>query len=144
MQATKGQLLIISFFIKETFGLYFSGRFIDPSMQVATAVEQQIPGCLSFTDKQRGIGLAFQVMVVEGIEVEIRQDVGVVHKERFTAFEQRACFLDASARIEQPIPFVTDVYVYAKVIIGMQEINNLFTKVVDIDCDVIESRFFQP
>lgn len=144
MNATECLQLVLLGRIIQFRGQYFARREIGPAAKAVLSIHQQIAGGIAVIGKQRGIGIAFQVVAVEGLEVEIRQDVGIVYEERFTAFEQRACFLDASARIEQHIPFVTDVYIYAKVIIGMQEINNLLAKVMDIDCDVIESRFFQP
>ena len=42
------------------------------------------------------------------------------------------------------IPFVTEVDSDAEIVIGAEKLDNLFSKVVDIDRNVIESGFFQP
>ena len=67
-----------------------------------------------------------------------------MYKERLVALQQRTGFFDSATGIQQFAPFVADVDICAEIIMSAEEIYNLFTKVVDIYGDVIESGIFQP
>lgn len=84
------------------------------------------------------------MMPVKLCKIDVGKDVGIVHQERFVAVQKRTCFLYPAACVEQHIPFVTEVDSDAEIVIGAEKLDNLFSKVVDIDRNVIESGFFQP
>ena len=64
-------------------------------------------------------------------------------QERFGILEEGCCFLDAPSCIEQLFAFVADVDGQSEMLVGLQETDNLFSKVVDVDDDFGESRGFQ-
>ena len=69
-------------------------------------------------------------MVDYASEVEVGKDVGVVHQERFVAVEQRLCAQNAAAGVEQLVALVADGYVYAKVILFVEKLNNLVAEMM--------------
>ena len=58
-----------------------------------------------------------------------------MHQKRLIAAKERNGFLDASACIQQFFSFVADTNRNAEVLVGLQEADDLFAKVVDIDDD---------
>ena len=62
-----------------------------------------------------------------------------MHQKRLIAAKERNGFLDASARIQQFFSFVADMDGDAEVLVGLQEADDLFAKVVDIDDDFSKS-----
>ena len=97
------------------------------------------------TDEQYSLCIAFPMMPVKLCKIDVGKDVGIVHQERFVAVQKRTPLLYPDRLVvEQHIPFVTEVDSDAEIVIGAEKLDNLFSKVVDIDRNVIESGFFQP
>ena len=102
-------------------------------MQAVVLVEQQVTRCLAVAYGQGCIGMAVEMLAVKGSEINVGQDVGVVYQKRFAIVQQALCFQYASSRVEQFASFVADVQVKAKVVVGLQEINDLLSEVMDVD-----------
>ena len=79
MHTAEGQFVVASFLIDGSGRQRLARRFVHPSAQAVVGVGQQVAGRLPVVGQQGGVGTAFQVMLVEGGQVDIRQDVGVGH-----------------------------------------------------------------
>lgn len=143
VHAAEGQFVVAAFFVGGAGGQCFAGRLIHPSAQTVAAVGQQVAGRLPVVGQQGGVGSAFHVVAVEGGQVDVRQDVGVVDEEGLAVVQQGAGFQDASARVEQLAPLVADADADAEVAVRFQEVEYLFSEVMDVDDDVIESGLLQ-
>ena len=69
-------------------------------------------------------------MVDYASEVEVGEDVGVVHQERFVAVEQRLCAQNAAAGVEQLVALVADGYVDAKILLLVEESDDLVAEMM--------------
>lgn len=144
VHAAEGQFVVAAFFVGRTGGQCLPGRLVHPSAQAVAAVGQQVAGCLAVVGQQGGVGSAFHVVAVEGGQVYVCQDVGVVDEEGLAVVQQGAGLQDASARVEQFAPFVADTDPHTEIIVRLQEVEYLFSEVMDIDDDVVESGLLQP
>lgn len=54
--------------------------------------------------------------------------------------EQRQSMLDATTRFEQGGSFIANMDVKAEVLVGLEILNNLVSKVMDVDDDTLEAR----
>ena len=82
-------------------------------------------------------------LLVAGIAVEVSQidvacDVYVMYKQRFVLTCILQCMTDTSACVKQELSFVTDADISPEVLVGLQEVDDLFSKVVYIDDNPVE------
>ena len=143
VDAAESQFPELALPVDKSFGFHLAGGLVEPPVQLLLLVEQQVAGGLPLADKQRGLGIAIHMVAVEGGKVYVGEDVGIVYQKRFIAVQERTGFSDAASGVEQHVPFVTEVDGDAEVVAGTQEVDNLFSEVVDVDGDVVESRLFQ-
>ena len=92
--------------------------------------------------EQSGICITFQMVVVESIEIQVCQDIGIMYKKRLVALQQRTGFFDATTGIQQFTPFVTDMNIHAEVLVCTEEVYNLTSKMVDVYGDIMEAGIF--
>ena len=76
-------------------------------------------------------------------QVDIAQDIHIVHQERLVALQERPCLQDAATCIEQLITLVADVDIQTKVIVLLQEVNDLLTKMMNIDGYIRKASLLQ-
>ena len=67
-----------------------------------------------------------------------------MYQERLTGvFKKKTGFSDSSPRIEQPIPFVGDMYGKSEVVISLQKIDNLLTEMMNVNHYLGKAGSFQ-
>ena len=92
--------------------------------------------------EQSGICITFQMVVVESIEIQVCQDIGIMYKKRLVALQQRTGFFDTTTGIQQFTPFVTDMNIHTEVLVCTEEVYNLTSKMVDVYGDIMEAGIF--
>lgn len=92
--------------------------------------------------EQSGICITFQMVVVESIEIQVCQDIGIMYKKRLVALQQRTGFFDTTTGIQQFTPFVTDMNIHTEVLVCTKEVYNLTSKMVDVYGDIMEAGIF--
>ena len=142
MDAAKGLQLIMIAGIIEFFGEYFACRKICPTTKAVILIHQQITGCFPVISEQSGICITFQMVVVESIEIQVCQDIGIMYKKRLVALQQRTGFFDTTTGIQQFTPFVTDMNIHTEVLVCAEEVYNLTSKMVDVYGDIMEAGIF--
>ena len=83
------------------------------------------------------------MVVVESVEIHVRQDISVVYKKRLVALQQRTGFFDTTTGIQQLTPFVTNMNIHPEVLVCTEEVYNLISKMVDVYGDIMEAGIFQ-
>ena len=87
MHTAEGEFVVTAFGVDGTRRQGFSCRLVDPSAQAIVCVSQEVAGGLSVVGQQGGIGSAFHVEPLEGGQVDVSQDIGVVDEEWFTVVQ---------------------------------------------------------
>ena len=94
--------------------------------------------------EQSGICITFQMVVVESIEIQVCQDIGIMYKKRLVALQQRTGFFNTTTGIQQFTPFVTDMNIHTEVLVCTKEVYNLTSKMVDVYGDIMEASIVLP
>ena len=144
MDTSEGEFPVLRFPVVEACRFHLSGGLVYPAVQVVVVVKKEIAGSLALAHKQGRLRIALQMVAVETCKVNVRQNIRVVHQERFLSVQKGACLFDASSGVEQHAAFVADVNLRAEVVVATEEVDNLLPEVVDIDRYLVESCFLQP
>lgn len=142
MYAAERVFLIQGSIVDKSFGFGLSGIFIDPSPQPCLIVEQQVAGGDALACQQCRIVSAVQMVFVQSFQVGIGENIDVVYQERFVALKEWFRLFDASSRVEQQVAFVADVNGQSEVLVGFQKVDDLFSEMMYIDDQLVESRLF--
>ena len=123
--------------------LHLSRLHIGPSAQQHLVVEEQVATGLPLVHYQRGQLTALRRLAVELGNVSIAHDVHVVHQDKFVVVKHRQGLAQPASRIEQAVALVAHTDVDAEVLVGIQELDDLFAKVMHIDDDMLEASCLQ-
>ncbi len=77
--------------------------------------------------------------LIHGKQVNVGENVGIVHEEWLIAVEEWTRLEDAATSVEQEVSLVADVDIQSKVVVLFKKINDFLSKVVDVDSDVVET-----
>ena len=116
-----------------------TSRLVDPSLQPVVIVKDEVAARHSIFYKHCCHCTALHVALIHGIEVDVGQDVGIVHKEWLITVEEMFCLEYSATGVEQHVTLVADVDVKSKIIVVLKKFNNFLAKVVDVDGDVVKA-----
>lgn len=66
-----------------------------------------------------------------------------MYQKRFVSAEEGFCFPDSASRIEQAVTFVTDMDGQSEILVCPKKIKDLFTEMMNVDHQFVESCRFQ-
>src|SRR5690242_7389720 len=105
------------------------------SAELEFFIEQQVARAFALLDCQRGQRVMFFVELQHTLEIDRADYVHVVKNEwPGLVLEKPSSFLQAAAGIEQNI-LTRDLNAHAEILIGLQVVNDLICKVMDVDDD---------
>ena len=139
MQSAEGHFLQVAATQCLGIGLELACRLVGPAAQAVILVEQEVALRLALLDQDGGQSIVLHVVVVECLQVQRADDVGVVHQERLVTVQPLAGLEDTAARVEQQAALIANVQVEPEVVVLLQEVDNHLSVVVDIDGDVVKS-----
>ena len=102
-------------------------------------IEKQISLGLSLRNKECG----GTCILVKGEQIGVGENIYVVNENELVVGEQASCFFQSSTRFEKHVCFVAELYVDAKRLLGLYEINDLLSKVMDVDDNVGHPDVFE-
>lgn len=123
--------------------LHLARLHIGPTAQQHLVVEKQVPARLPLVHHQGGQLTALRRLSVELGDVGIAHDVHVVHQDRFVVVKHRQGLAQPATRIEQSVTLVAHADVDTEVLVGIEELDDLFAEVMHIDDDMLEACCLQ-
>ena len=112
---------------------YFASSYIGPTHHLIVLAEHQIALSASLFGEQCDVGAVSLVIGYHFGKIEVGEYIGIVHQERFVAFEQMSRFQYAAASVEQKVAFVANGDIDAEIILIFKEIDYLVAEVVHVD-----------
>ena len=83
------------------------------------------------------------VIIVEVAQIEVGENIGIVHKERLITTEPFTRLQYSATGVEQQAALVADVDIHAKAVVFSHIINDFLTKVMHIDYYIIKTMLHQ-
>ena len=129
--------------ILHSLGKHLPGTLVYPARQAAIGIEEQVSGCDTLLGEECGIGLVTTVIIVEVAQIEVGENIGIVHKERLITTEPFTRLQYSATGVEQQAALVADVDIHAKAVVFSHIINDFLTEVMHIDYYIIETMLHQ-
>ena len=139
VDALESQLAIALGIEGKAVGFHLSRSVVEPAVEAHVGIEEKLAGGGAFADQKGSIGTTCHMLVIDGSQVDVAEDIDIVNEERLVTIQEGPGLEDAATRIQQLIALVADVDVYAEVIVSLQEINDLLSEMVDVDGDIVEA-----
>ena len=79
MQSAEGQFLQVKPLKFLGIGLEFARGLVGPAAHAVVIVKEEVTLCLALLDEYRRQGIVLDVIVVESLQVQRTDDIGVVH-----------------------------------------------------------------
>ena len=83
------------------------------------------------------------VIIVEVAQIEVGENIGIVHKERLITTEPFTRLQYSATGVEQQAALVADVDIHAKAVVFSHIINDFLTEVMHIDYYIIKTMLHQ-
>lgn len=110
---------------------FFPFISVAPAAEAEVLVPEEDPGGLPLAGSQGGQGSAADVLLHEGSEIQIGEDIGIDDEDVFCIAEQRCCLHQSTPGLEEEFAFVADVDVHAP-FAAVEESPHAAGKVVDV------------
>ena len=81
--------------------------------------------------------------IVEGEEVCVRENINVVNQNRLIVGEEACSLLESTTRFEELVGFVAETDVDAETVVGLDEINDLLSEMMNIDDNLCDTNTLQ-
>ena len=99
MDASEGILVVLIGVEIGIEGFHLARGMVAPAAELVLPVEQQVAGGLPLADQQRGQGFPLRMMLVELLEIDVGENIDVVHQEGLVAHQEAGGSLDASSGV---------------------------------------------
>ena len=113
-----------------------------PADQQTLLIKEQLPARNPILSQQPGVILRCNELVVLGLEIDITEDIHIVHQHCRCIMEEGKRLDDAAPCIHQGTALVRHIDVRLKVM-RLKKLDDLFSKVMDIDDDGIETMLLK-
>ena len=81
--------------------------------------------------------------IVEGEEVCVRENINVVNQNRLIVGEEACSLLESTTRLEELVGFIAETDVDAETVVGLDEINDLLSEMMNIDDNLCDTNTLQ-
>ena len=111
--------------------------------EILCIVEEKVTLGLTVRYKE-GRCIGSESFVVEGEEVCIGQNINVMNENGGVIGEEAGGFLQSSTCLQKHVCLIAELNVDAEMMVGLDKVDDLPCKMMDIDDDVVNTNRFEP